>query len=179
LEDGPVAIELNSWTSPLPSALEDGPPFCTGDYEMTDIRIVDYDILMKDEIRHFFADIYPDQPEIAGRMCYDPTMPNHIVTKVAYRADTIAGQANIFLHRALYGNANLGFHVHPSMRGRGIATALSRKAIKDARLKGISVLYIRTLADNFAAIAVAGNLGFTRDDSQFAEAGLAVFRKQL
>ena len=134
---------------------------------------------MKDEIRHFFADIYPDQPEIAGRMCYDPTMPNHIVTKVAYRADTIAGQANIFLHRAPYGNANLGFHVHPSMRGRGIATALSRKAIKDARLKGISVLYIRTLADNFAAIAVAGNLGFTRDDSQFAEAGLVVFRKQL
>jgi RimJ/RimL family protein N-acetyltransferase len=146
---------------------------------MTDTRIVDYDIVMRSEIRRLFADIYPDQPDIVERMCYDPTVPNHVATKVAYRDDVMVGQANIFLHKALNGNANLGFHVHPSMRKQGIATTLSREAIINARSKGITILYIRTHEDNFAAIAVARNLGFTRDDSQFAEKGLAVFVKQL
>jgi RimJ/RimL family protein N-acetyltransferase len=146
---------------------------------MTDTRIADYDILMRGEIRSLFFDIYPDQPDIVDRMCYDPAIPNHVATKVAYREDAIVGQANIFFHKALDWNANLGFHVHPSMRGQGIATALSMAAIKDAQSKGITVLYIRTHVGNFAAIAVARKLGFTRDDSRFVEKGLAVFMKQL
>ncbi|HMK75610.1 MAG TPA: GNAT family N-acetyltransferase [Thermodesulfobacteriota bacterium] len=146
---------------------------------MNDTRIADYDIVMRDEIRRLFADIYPDQPEIVDRMCYDPTMPSHVTTKVAYRGESLVGQANIFFHKALNGNANLGFHVHPLMRRQGIATALSGEAIKDARSKGITVLYIRTPEDNFPAIAVAHSLGFTCDDSRFAEKGLAVFMKQL
>jgi len=150
-----------------------------GDYEMTDIRTADYVILMKDEIRGLFTDIYPDYPEIADRPCYDPALRDHVVTKVAYSGGTIVGQANIFFHKDLDGNANLGFHVHPSMRGRGIATALSHEAIEDARSKGISLLFIRTREDNSAAIAVAGKLGFGRDDSRFAQAGLAIFKKQL
>ena len=146
---------------------------------MNDIRIADYDIVMRDEIRHLFADIYPDQPDSVDRMCYDPTIPNHVTTKVAYMGDVMVGQANIFLHKALNGNANLGFHVHPLTRRQGIAAMLSREAIKNARSKGITVLYIRTHEDNFAAIAVARNLGFTRNDSRFPQKGLAVFVKQL
>jgi RimJ/RimL family protein N-acetyltransferase len=146
---------------------------------MTDTRIVDYDIFMKGKIRRLFADIYPDQPEIVDRMCYDPSIPNHVATKVAYVGDAMVGQTNIFLHKALDGNANLGFHVHPSIRGRGIATILSNEVINVARSKGISVLYIRTLKDNFAAIAVAGKLGFHRDDSRFADMGFAVYVKHL
>jgi ribosomal protein S18 acetylase RimI-like enzyme len=65
------------------------------------------------------------------------------------------------------------------MRRRGIVTKLSSEAIKVARSKGITVLYIRTTEDNFAAIAVARKLGFTRDDSHFSEMGLAVFVKQM
>lgn len=146
---------------------------------MTVTKIADYDILMEREICRLFEDIYPDQPEIVDRMRYDPALPNHITTKIAYSGDTMIGQANIFLHKALDGNANLGFHVHPSMRGRGIATTLSREAIKDARSKRVTVLYIRTHENNFAAIAVARKLGFTRDDCRFAEMGLAVFMKQM
>ena len=146
---------------------------------MIDTRITDYDILMGAEIRRLFGDIYPDQPEMVDRMCYDPASSNHITTKVAFSGDTIVGQANIFLHRALDWNANLGFHVQSSMRGEGIATSLSSEAIKDARLKGITVLYVRTHEDNFAAIAVTRKLGFTLDERLFAEEGLAVFIKQL
>jgi ribosomal protein S18 acetylase RimI-like enzyme len=61
------------------------------------------------------------------------------------------------------------------VRRQGIATILSREAIKDARLKGIRVIYIRTPEDNFAAIEVARKLGFTRDYRRFADKGLAVF----
>jgi RimJ/RimL family protein N-acetyltransferase len=150
-----------------------------GDYEMTDTRIADYDIVMENEIRLLFTDIYPDQPEIVDRMCYDPTMPDHVATKVAYRGDVVVGQANIFLHKSLDGNANLGFRVHPSVRRQGIAATLSSEAIKDARSKGVTVLYIRTGEDNFAAIAVARKLGFSRDDSLFPEMRLAVFTKKL
>jgi RimJ/RimL family protein N-acetyltransferase len=144
---------------------------------MANIRIADYDILMVDKIRHLFSAIYPDCPDIVAKLCYDPTMKDHIATKVAYLGEDIVGQANIFLHKALDGNANLGFHVHPSTGRRGIATLLSREAIKDAQSKGISVLYIRTNEDNFAAIAVARKLGFIRDDRRFADKGVIVFVK--
>lgn len=146
---------------------------------MVDIRIADYDILMVDKIRRFFADIYPDHPDIVVKMCYEPTRQDHVTTKVAYLGEDIVGQANIFLHKDLDGNANLGFHVHPSARTRGMATILSREAIKDARSKGISNLYIRTHEDNIAAIATARKLGFTRDDRRFTDKGLAVFMKQI
>lgn len=149
------------------------------DCDMTDTKIVDYDIHLQLEIRRLFTDIYPDQPGIVDRICYDPTTPNHIATKVAYVGGAMVGQANIFMHKDLAGNANLGFHVHPSMRGRGIATTLSSEVINVARLKRISVLYIRTRQENIAALAVAGKLGFARDDSRFADMGLAVFVKHL
>lgn len=145
------------------------------DCETTYLRIVDYDVGMRDDVRRLFADIYPDRPETADRMCYDPAVSNHVTTKVAFRGEAMVGQANVFLQKALGGNANLGFHVHPSVRKRGIATALSREAIRDARSRGISDLYIRTGTDNVAAMAVARKLGFARDDGRFPETGLAVF----
>ena len=132
---------------------------------------------MADKIRRLFSYIYPDNPNIVFKMSYDPTRQDHVATKVAYLGEDIVGQANIFLHKALDGNANIGFHVHPSTRRLGIATNLSSEAIKDAKSKGIRIFYIRTHEDNFAAIAVARKLGFTRDDSRFADKGIAVFIK--
>jgi GNAT superfamily N-acetyltransferase len=146
---------------------------------MTDTRITDYDILMKGENRSLFVYISPTRLRIVDRIRDNPAISNHVATKVAYCGNTVAGWANIFLHKALNGNANLGFYVHPSMRRQGIATMLSREAIKDARSKGITVLYIRTHKDNFATVAVARDLDFTHDNSRFAEEGLAVFVKQL
>lgn len=140
---------------------------------------MDATALMKDRIRKLFTDIYPDDPEIVDRLCYDPAAPGHVVTKVACCGEDIVGQANIFFRRDLNGDANLGFHVHPSMRGRGIATALSLEAMKDASLKGVPVLFIRTREDNFAAIAVAAKLGFAPDESGLHQTGLAVFKIHL
>jgi ribosomal protein S18 acetylase RimI-like enzyme len=68
--------------------------------------------------------------------------------------------------------------VHPSTRNLGIATDLSGEALKVAQSKGISVFYLRTHEDNFAAIAVARKLGFTRDDMRFTDKGIAVFIKK-
>ena len=83
---------------------------------MTDIRIADYDIFMADKIRRLFSYIYLYNPKIVFKMSYDPTRQDHVATKVAYLGEDIVGQANIFLHKALDGNANIGFHVHPSTR---------------------------------------------------------------
>ena len=143
------------------------------------IRIEDYDISMVEHIRRLFADIYPDQPDILNRVCYDPKRQDHISTKVAYIDQKIIGQANIFYHKALKGNANLGFHVHPSKRKLGIATALSNEALKDAYLKGISLFYIMTNKDNYPAIAVARKLVFVPVENKFAKNNITIFKKQL
>ena len=145
---------------------------------MLDIRIEDYDISMVEQIRSLFTDIYPDQPDTVERVCYDPARIDHISTKVAYLNREIIGQANIFLHRALDGNANLGFHVHPSQRGLGIATSISNEALKDAHSKAIRLVYIRTSKDNHAAIAVARKLGFISDNT-FDRDNLMIFKKLL
>jgi RimJ/RimL family protein N-acetyltransferase len=146
---------------------------------MMSIRIEDYDISMVEQIRRLFADIYPDQPDIVDRVCYDPNRHDHISTKVAYSDQEIIGQVNIFYHKNLNGNANLGFHVHPSKRGYGIATTLSNEALKDAHFKGISLFYIRTNKDNYAAIAVAKKLGFIPIKNEFAENNLRIFERQI
>ena len=134
---------------------------------------------MKTQVRILFRSIYPEQPDIAERMCYDKDMPNHITTKVAFDGDILIGQANIFFKKELDGIANLGFHIHPEKRRRGIAKALSIEAINVAEAKGISDLYIRTHEDNIAAIAVAKSLSFVRDDSRFSTEGIIVFWKEL
>lgn len=134
---------------------------------------------MVQQIRHLFADIYPDQPDILNRVCYDPKRQDHISTKVAYIDQEIIGQANIFYHKALKGNANLGFHVHPSKRKLGIATALSNEAIKVAHSKGISLFYIMTNKDNYPAIAVAKKLGFVPVGDNFTKNNITILKKQL
>lgn len=141
------------------------------------MEIIDYGISMTDKIRHLFSAIYPGQPDIMEKVCYDSARQDHLSTKVALVGQAIVGQANIFHHKALDGNANLGFHIHPSVRNQGIATALSNEAIKEASSKGMTVLYIRTHEDNFPAIAVAKKLGFCEDHSKFAEKGFRVFIK--
>jgi RimJ/RimL family protein N-acetyltransferase len=146
---------------------------------VTDISIVDYDDEMKTQVKDLFCTIYPEQPDIADRMCYDKDLPEHIATKVAFDAELLVGQANIFLKKTLDEIANLGFHVHPDWRRRGLAKAMSIKAIKDAKAKGISDLYIRTQEENIAAIAVAKSLSFIRDDSGFSAERIIVFRKAL
>lgn len=146
---------------------------------MLNIRIEDYNVSMIEQIRRLFAVIYPDQPDIVDRVCYDPKRQDHISTKVACLNHELIGQANIFFNKSLNGNANLGFHVHPSNRGFGIATFLSNEALKDSHSKGVSRFYIRTNKDNFAAIAVARKLGFIPVENKFSKNNLMIFKKQL
>jgi RimJ/RimL family protein N-acetyltransferase len=146
---------------------------------MTDIRIADYNLLMTDKVRRLFLYIYPENPTIVLKMSYNPMRQDHVATKVAYLGEDIVGQANIFLHSALEGNANLGFHVCPQTRRRGIATDLSNEAIRNALVKGIRIFYIRTHEDNIGAIAVARKLGFARDDSRFTDKEIVIFKKEF
>ena len=147
-------------------------------YTIMNIRVEDYDISMVEQIRRLFANIYPNQPDIADRVCYNPEIKNHISTKVAYFNKEIIGQANIFSHKDLNGNANLGFHVHPSKRGFGVATSLSNEVLKDAHSRGISLFYIMTDKDNYSAIAVAKKLGFIPVE-KYSENNLKIFEKQI
>lgn len=149
--------------------------FC---YKMLNIEITDYDISMVEQIRRLFTDIYPNEPDIVDKLCYDPERRDHISTKIACLNRETIGQANIFFHKLLNGNANLGFHVHPSKQGHGIATTLSNEALKEACAKGIRLFFIVTETENYAAIAVARKLGFIEVENTYAEKNLLIFKKQ-
>ena len=146
---------------------------------MNEIKIVDYENDMKILIRELFRSIYPGQNYIVEKMCYDKEAPGHIVTKVAFDGDMIAGQANIFIKKKLGGSPNLGCHVHPDKRRQGIAKALSMEAINVAKSKGIKEIYILMDKNNNASIAVARSLGFIRDSSKYEDKETLVFRKIL
>jgi GNAT superfamily N-acetyltransferase len=105
---------------------------------MDDIRIIEYENEMKEQVRSLLQIIYPDKPLLAEKLSYDIPISNHVTTKIAVQGDSVIGQANIFIKAELYGNANLGFHVHPEKRLQGIAKSLSMEAIKTAKSKGIT-----------------------------------------
>jgi RimJ/RimL family protein N-acetyltransferase len=146
---------------------------------MDDIRIIEYEDKMKEQVRSLFRSIYSDQPNMTEKMSYDVAMSNHVTTKIALQGDSVIGQANIFKKAELDGNANLGFHVHPEKRLQGIAKSLSIKAIETAERKGLTKLYVVTDKGNRAAIAVAGSIGFDKVDFQYVDEDMVVFMKKL
>ena len=137
------------------------------DSKMNDIRIFEYENEMKEQVRTLFRSIYPDEPFMAEKMGYDVTLPNHITTKIALQGDSVIG------------NANLGFHVHPEKRLQGVAKSICLKAIETAKSKGITKVYIVTNKDNKGAIAVAGSIGFYKDNFRYFDEDMVVFLKIL
>ena len=120
--------------------------------------------LMKDEmlpeLKLLFGRIYPDEPELVRKLLYKNNASNHIVTVVAEEAPQIIGQANIFRKTILDEIINIGYHVDPDYRSKGVATQLVEFAIKKAREKGFSEFHIITDAKNIPACRVAEKMLF-------------------
>jgi len=123
---------------------------------------------MGKDIIDLFSSIYPDWAiQDIKRMAYDENQQLHVTTKVAIIDDKIVGQANIF---RLINNptvANLGYHVHPDYRRRGIGVVLASAVIDKAKEYGIKILVIQTEIINQAAIKLAKKLGFDKPPKAF------------
>ena len=126
------------------------------------MKIVDYSKKkMGADIIELFSTIYPNwSREDVMRMVYYENQQSDVCTKVAIIDDKIVGQANVFRLPNNSTIANLGYHVHPDYRRRGIGLKLSSKTIKIAKKSGIKTIIIQTEADNLGAIVLARNLGF-------------------
>jgi len=135
------------------------------------MKIIDYSKKeMSKGVIELFSSIYPNWTmEELNRIDYDENHQLHVTTKVAIINDQIVGQANIF---RLLNNptiANLGYHVHPDYRRRGIGIKLSTKAMKIAKKNGIKTIIVQTEADNLGAIVLARKLGFEIPPKSFVE----------
>jgi RimJ/RimL family protein N-acetyltransferase len=145
------------------------------------MKIVDYSKKeMSERVIELFSTIYPNWTmEELNRITYDEDHQLHVTTKIAIINDQIVGQANIF---RLLNNptvANLGYHVHPDYRRRGIGIKLSTKAMKIAKKSGIKTIIVQTEADNLGAIILARKLGFEIPPKSFLEenkSGLKIHR---
>jgi len=119
-------------------------------------------------ILDLFLKIYPKNYPLAKKMAYDEEkIKNHISTKVALDNQKIIGQANIFILDEKQKIANLGYHINPDFRRRGIGEALAQAAISEAKTKGIQMLVIQTERENIGAIALAKKLGFISAPKEF------------
>lgn len=104
--------------------------------------------------------VYPNCSEIVKKLTYKKEHPLHIMTVVAVENDKIIGQANIFKKQVLGGIINVGYHVDPLNRSKGIATKIVGSAIEKAIAKGYNDFHIMTAPENIAAQCVANKLGF-------------------
>lgn len=124
---------------------------------------------MSDKVKELFLKIYPDKPETAQKMQNIKNAKRLVSVKVAIENDLIVGQANVLLFENNTDIANLGYHIHPEFRKRGIATKLSEEIIKDAKNKGVKMLLIRTDSSNLNSIKVAEKLNFIHPSEDFLE----------
>ncbi|UCB44562.1 MAG: GNAT family N-acetyltransferase, partial [Spirochaetota bacterium] len=134
-----------------------------------DILITNYlQKTMSDEIIQLFKEIYPDRSiEDAKRMAYEENRELHVSTQVAIVDGKMVGQANVFRLANEPRIANLGYHVHPDYRQRGIAAKLSSVAIEYAKNSGVKILIVQTEASNQAAINLAKKLEFKKPSIVF------------
>lgn len=127
-----------------------------------DILIVDYSQkIMSSIIIELFSEIYPDWPiETVERMAYDENQELHVSTRVALCDEKMIGQANVFRlsHDPLI--ANLGFHVHPDYRRRGVGTRLSNSVMDKAKESSVKTIVAQTESSNQAAIGLMEKLCF-------------------
>ena len=129
-----------------------------------DILITDYSQKsMGDGIIKLFREIYPDWPiEDVERMAYDENRELHVSTQVAICDDKILGQANVFRLPNDPRIANLGFHIHPDYRRKGIGTGLATTVMDKAKESGIKIIVVQTKSTNKAAIGLVKKLGFKK-----------------
>ncbi len=70
---------------------------------MTKIKIVDYENEMKDLVHTLFCSIYPEQPFIADKMCYDKcpiTLQQKLLLKTIYtQTPAYALRVGVFLYQ--------------------------------------------------------------------------------
>jgi RimJ/RimL family protein N-acetyltransferase len=135
------------------------------------MKIVDYSKKkMGKEIIKLFSTIYPDWTiREVRRMEYDENQKINVCTKVAIIDDKVVEQANVFVLLNNPTIANLGYHVHPDYRRRGIGHKLSIKIMKIAKKSGINTIIVQTEADNLGAIVLARKLGFAIAPKSFLE----------
>ncbi|MDJ0621337.1 MAG: GNAT family N-acetyltransferase [Desulfocapsaceae bacterium] len=116
---------------------------------------------MLPEVKALFDLIYPNDPVTVKRLCYKTNTQNHLVTMLAKDSGEFIGQANAFVKEINGSINNIGFHVHPLFRSRGVATALVEAVVKKATDLGHTKFHIITKASNMAAIRVSRKLNFT------------------
>ena len=75
------------------------------------------------------------------------------------------GQENIFIKEINDGITNIGFHVHPLYRSKGVATSLVEAAIQKATVLGYKKFHIITETSNLKAIRLARKLHFMVETS--------------
>jgi len=123
---------------------------------------------MVSSVKELFLKIYPDNPSIVKKMSYDEkNIKEHISTKVAFENNLLVGQANIFMLNQKKKIANLGYHIHPDFRRRGVGESLSKEVILEAKTKGIKILVVRTEKQNLNALNLARKLGFIIPPEEF------------
>jgi len=130
-------------------------------------------------VRTLFRAVYPHDPNLADRLKAPHQSPNHITTWLALEGELVVGQANVYRFPRSPESANLGFHVHPDFRRRGIARALSEAAVERTRETDVARLLIRTHRENFPARALAEQLGFSRLDGPPGDPTLLWFALDL
>jgi ribosomal protein S18 acetylase RimI-like enzyme len=76
--------------------------------------------------------------------------------------DRVVGWADVFPEwaHAVRHVGTLGMGVHPDWRGRGIGRRLLQACLDKAAAKGLTRIVLEVRADNAAAIALYGQLGF-------------------
>ena len=147
------------------------------------MKIIDYSKKkMSDSIIELFSTIYPNWDKLeVEKIAYDENNNLHIITKVAKIGNIYVGQANLFKLSNNPAIANLGYHVHPDYRRRGIGLKLSLKIIEKAKKSGIKIIVVQTEADNLGAIVLARKLGFEIPPKSFLEenaSGLKIHRSR-
>jgi GNAT superfamily N-acetyltransferase len=90
------------------------------------MKIVEYDKdRWSDGVRRLFAAIYPDWSQAqCQRMAYDADNPLHVLTLLAVRSGLPLGQINVFRVGKSAELGNVGYHVHPDWRRKGVASLL-------------------------------------------------------
>jgi len=143
------------------------------------IKIVDYSKRMKREVRELFLKIYPGDLKIAKLMAFDEGRKDHVATKIAVVNGKFAGQANMFRFRNKRAVSNLGYHVLPRFRQKGIGSSLCSAVMKAAQTKGIKKVLIRTYPTNTASISLAKSLGFKQVKDEFKKRNIIAFKKEI